>query len=438
MRPPARLAQWLLIALLSSGTARAAPPDPLDFPARAAALEAAGDPSSLVEAAALRRALGQPELAVADTELFLVRLAKDPRGAAPAAAAYLDELADPALAPEPSAHEAVLRRLLAALPVSSREPAVSAVRARAEVLLAAHLWPQSCPLDPVRRDGDACVERIDAEREFYDRLRAERAAASRAGRRLDTRHLRCYDPPRLRYIVHTRQPALAREAQALVESALRRTLPLRKGLSNRPIDPALQNTLAHALFLRAEPRFEAAVATPMPTGLVFDPNRPRVLEVSKARFTSWLQVRAPTSFMIPRERPLYEAVLARSVPAWSLAAHTRGAQLLFDLNDQISRGPLPGPPPPPPRGMARDEWGTIFRESFCEPTPNHLERPLTNALSDCLAAATDFPDSPFARTCLALNYVLHPFEHSPAREIFAPPGATSPIDAILNPSLLIR
>jgi hypothetical protein len=138
--------------------------------------------------------------------------------------------------------------------------------------------------------------------------------------------------------------------------------------------------------------------------------------------------------MIPRERPLYEAVLARSVPVWSLAVYTRGAQLLFDLNDQISRPP----PGPPPRGMSRDEWGTLFRDSFCEPAPDHLERPLTKALSDCLAAASDFPDSPFARTCLALNYALRPFEHDPAREIFAPPTATSPLAAVLNLPSLIR
>lgn len=136
--------------------------------------------------------------------------------------------------------------------------------------------------------------------------------------------------------------------------------------------------------------------------------------------------------MVPRERPLYEAVLARSVPAWSLAAHTRRAQLLFDLNDQISR-PLPGPSPspPPPPGMTRDEWDRIFEGASCEPTFDHLERPLTEALGDCLAAAAAFPDSPFARTCLALNYALHKSEHSRVQEIFAPPGAMPSVAAAL-------
>lgn len=119
------------------------------------------------------------------------------------------------------------------------------------------------------------------------------------------------------------------------------------------------------------------------------------------------------------------------MPVWSLAAHTRGAQLLFDLNDQISR-PLPGPPPPPPPGMTRDEWDNLFRESFCEPTEDRLERPLYKALSDCLDSANDFPDSPFARTCLALNVALRPYEHNPVREIFAPPAAMSPLAAVLN------
>lgn len=452
MRPPARLAPWLLIAFLHTGTAwaappdpvdfpaRAAPPEPLDFPARAAALETAGDPSSLVEAAALRRALGQPELAAADTELFLVRLAKDPQAAAAAAETYLTEILDPETWPSPAAWQVALRRFLTALPASPNAPALAAVRARAEVLLAAHLWQQSCPLDPARRDGDACIERIDAGREFYDRIRAEEDAARRAGRRLDPRHLRCYRPPRFRYVVPPRVPALARAAQALVESALRQALPLLNGPSDRPSDPALQATVAHALFLRAEPRFEAAVAKPAPTDLVFDPERPRAFAASKVRFTNWMRVRAPKSIMIPRERPLYEAVLARSVPAWSLAAQTRGAQLLFDLNDQISR-PLPGPPPPPPpppRGMTRDEWDRRFSESFCEPTDDLLERPLKKALSDCLAAATDFPDSPFARTCLALNAALSPSEHSPTGEIFASPGATSSLSATLNQPSLIR
>lgn len=88
--------------------------------------------------------------------------------------------------------------------------------------------------------------------------------------------------------------------------------------------------------------------------------------------------------------------------------------------------------------MTRDEWDRRFSESFCEPTDDLLERPLKKALSDCLAAATDFPDSPFARTCLALNAALSPSEHSPTGEIFASPGATSSLSATLNQPSLIR
>lgn len=97
---PARLVPWLLIASLSSGTARAAPPEPLDFPARAAALEAVSDPAALVEAASLRRALGQPELAAADTERFFEHLARAPAASAQAASAYLDQLPE-LIDPEP-------------------------------------------------------------------------------------------------------------------------------------------------------------------------------------------------------------------------------------------------------------------------------------------------------------------------------------------------
>lgn len=418
----ARLVSWLLTAsvFLTTAPQRATgdplpvPPLPIDFAARAERLEATADPEALVQAAALRRALGQPAQASAAIERFLTQLRADPARCAPAAAAYLSEILDPALWPDPGRWQAALRSFLAALPEASPSAQLASVRARAEILLAADLWQASCPLDPDKRSDQACIERIDATAEHYARARAQRDAARRAGRRYVSTADPCYEPPLFRYVVH-RRSGLARAAQDLLTRALGRLKPL-------PSGEMVREAQAHALFLKAEPRFEAALATRIPAGLAFDPQNPRKLEVSKARFTAWLEARIDLSVRRPREQTRYEAILALKVPAWSVAARARTAQLLFDIDDQMSHYPQPVHDRPKRKGSS------FFDTVHCEPSYQLLAQFTDDSLLACSGEASELaPGSPYARTCLDLYRRLRPWLHDEALEVFTPPGWSVPV-----------
>jgi hypothetical protein len=419
MHSPARLAQWLLIAFLSSGTARASPPESLDFPARAAVLEVAGDPSSLVEAASLRRALGQPELAVADTERFFERLAADPQSAVAAANAYLDELADPALAPEPAVREASLRRFLSLVSAAAPSSALLAARTRAEVLLAAQLWDQSCPLPAEQRSDSACIERIDLRGGSYDLSLRKRWLARQRGLAPESEIDPCYEPPPFRYVVHARRPGPAREAQTLLAGALGRARP-KDALSFQRTD-----VLAQARFLVAEPRFEAALAHSAPGGLDFDPNHPRRRRNAEARFSAWLRIRAEGPRLFPREQRLYEAAELGASAAWSLAAQARLAQLFLDLDTQLFHTPQVIRPPPPPRGISKTEWRTIFRDPICCLPPDSLWlEEAQKSLKVCIETAARLTlYTPFVRSCREILSGLDHYEFGKGDEILPLPNA---------------
>lgn len=419
MHSPARLAQWLLIAFLSSGTARASPPEPLDFPARAAALEVAGDPGSLVDAASLRRALGQPELAAADTERFFERLAADPHSAAAAANAYLDELADPALAPEPAVRETSLRRFLSLVSAAATSSALLAARTRAEILLAAQLWDQSCPLPAEKRSDSACIERIALRGGSDDLSLPKNKLARQRGLVPESEVDPCYEPPPFRYVVHARRPGPAREAQTLLAGALVRAQP-KDALSSQ-----LTDALAQARFLSAEPRFEAALAHSAPRGLDFDPNHPGRLRKAKARFSAWLKIRAEGPRLFPREQRLYEAVELGASAAWSLAAQARLAQLFLDLHTQLFHSPQPIRRPPPPRGISKTKWWTMFREPICcLPPDSLLLEEAQKSLKVCLENAARLTlYTPLVRSCREILEGLNRGESGKGDEILPLPNA---------------
>lgn len=409
---------------------------PLDFPAHASALEAVDDPDSLVRAAVLRRALGEIDRADVDSARFLDQLAAAPGRAERAAGAYLAEFLDPAAWPDTVRWEAVLRRFLALVSGSAASPALQSVRTGAQVLLAAHLWQASCPLSPQQRSDAACIQRIDATAEYEASYRAKREAARQSGKPFAFVPSSC-GAPLYRYVVPARRPALAREAQALLTQVLRRAPTLSRA---RPQDTALQEAFARALFLRAEPRFEAALANRLPLDLFSSPKNPRRIATQRARLDAWLVARTNlpshgTLSQAPavREHTLYEAVTARGVPAWSAAAYARLAQLSLDVTDQWARArPEVIPkPPPPPAGMDPGEWAVIFQDAYCDQRRQDdllFERETLAALTGCSDEAIGAAlDTPYVRTCIELHDRLRPLETNLAREIFAPPSWQVPL-----------
>jgi hypothetical protein len=441
MDSPARLAPWLLIALLSSGTARAAQPDPLDFPARAAALEAAADPSSLLEAASLRRALGQPELAAADTARFFAHLAKDPASSAQAASAYLDQLPD-LIDPDPgldtAPERAALRRFLASLPAS---PAHAALRARAEIRLAARLWDASCTLPVEKRSDVACIQRFDTGDKYQPLTPAERAAF--LPRRLPPGPPPefCAVRPSISYVVHPRLPALASEAQSLLARALRRA----EALPNSAQSPQLQDALAQARFLRAEPHFEAALTRTLPPEYRFLDHVPKHrLRVLNAWFSAWIDSRFVFGTGL---REKYKAVTEnvdtpwREEPPspWTLAAHARLAQLHIDFEAQRQRVRLYHRPPPP-TGMSVAEWAPIYHRFVCTETDEFVcNDPRRDHLVICISYALPFSlNNAFTRTCQDLLTRFSPDDELLHNEIRPAPTAQTSLLFRSEPGVTMR
>lgn len=401
---------------------------PLDFPARASALEEAADPDSLVQAVLLRRALGEADRADVDTERFLGRIAAAPSPGTQAAATYLTEVLAPAAWPDPIRWEAAIRRFLAHLPVSAHSLALQSVRIQTEVLLAAHLWESSCSLDPQKRSDAACMQRIDATAEYRASRLRRTEAALRSGKMPASVPELC-EPPVYRYIVHSRHVAAAREAQTLLGTVLRRTPALSRAL---PSDAALKDAIAHAQFLVAEPRFESALAARLSLNLFAEARKPSQLRAGRARLHAWLRartnIRPDGTFReaAVRESRLYQAIIARGVPAWSVAAYARIAQLSLNIVDQWLRGFPPSfsaSTPPAPAGISQEEWAQLFHDASCSHEEDYIfERQIREALYSCNdEAIRGMLDTTYSRTCSELLRHLRYGNPNEALEIFAGP-----------------
>lgn len=442
---PASLVPWLLLVALvpvlpahraAADTVPELPPR-IDFPAQADTLEAAGDPSALVQAALRRRALGQPERAVADIDRYLSLLAASPERAGAAADLFVTEILDPETWPDPARWQDTLRRFLSAAK-NATSPTIQSARVRAEVLLAAHLWQISCSLDPAQRSDVACIQRIDAVAE----LEAERRAVKEAVRRGETppssKRDFCEPSNRYRYVVHPRRAALAGEAQSLLTQALRRARALTKALRQ---DAALQEAYAHALFLRSEPRFEAALAYRLPRAFHAELARsaglkpPRQAPFLRSWNKTWLKARTNVSYRVSfrepavREQPFYQSVVDLGVPAWSVAAYARLAQLSLNVTDQFRSSFMPLPSlPPPPAGLDQAEWPMLFQNAYCSFPSEDLmfERETRDAVFRCDDEAHRAGiDSPYLRICFDLHQ--RPFDTNEANEIFAAPTWHNPL-----------
>lgn len=425
----------VLLSLLGLGNrAQAAPPLVQPSLARedpavvATLLESDDNLAALSKAALLRRAIGPSSLATADIERFLSALTRlaaagsvTPLDAA-AAAAFLEDVLDEASWSDLALWQALLRRFLVALGGSQ----LVAVRIRAEVALAAHLWRQSCP---IQGDDEACMKRLDAAALCED----AQAAAARSLRRLHPgRYVEfpCTSP-NFAYRVYPRTASLASEAQQLLSGALRR-------IDSARVEPAapgdpLDDAIAHALFLRAEPQFEASLAlvrwkeapaTLDPNPHRFDPAISRGTAArERRRFKAWYFGRM-TNLQQVRPQAAYQLVVAHDATPWAVAAQSRIAQLFLDYTDQVT-----GCAPPSVMEPGYDPT-RVFRCCYFGDEP-----PLAQAkqrLAECTRNGSLLAN-PYVGFCLAALGKLSPLDWQRASEISPQPTGPSRLGLFLVP-----
>jgi hypothetical protein len=359
-----------LIALCQGEVDASSPSTVLRLAARpplevVAELEKEGSLTSLTRAVILRRAhwARDPQI-LADIERGLALLSTKNASAPFEVQAAEDFLVD-ALDLNESVSDEVwqpfMRRYIQAMTSAGQ----SALRLRAQVRLAAHLWERSCPI--AGQDG-ACIERSRAESlcRKASQGRVSELVETRGAKRV--REFLC-DLPRYVYRVHARNGVLAALAQGLIKDALHYA----EGSKLIPQQPgdAIADALAHARFLQAEPYFEAALATTRYPGAPatldpseWDPNNPKELKRAKDQFGRWWEKRL-LNLSTLRDQAVLERPLAYPETRWAIAAHARLGQLFMDITDQITACKPPALPPPPPPGMAASDWENHFEPSGC-------------------------------------------------------------------------
>jgi hypothetical protein len=417
--------------------ARSTPPvrAPLaaDDPAAvAASLESKGGLPALVKAVLLRRALGHVDLASADIERFLSTIAQlgTAASARPEDAAaieeFLDDTLDEAAWPEPVVWQALMRRLVAELPGNP----ITALRFRAEVALAAHLWRHSCPISG---DDGACIQRVDASRPCRD---AQETAASSLRRLHPGRYLQIScTVPHFAYRVYPRKTHLANEAQQLLTGALRR-LDSAQLRPQRPGDP-LDEAIAHAYFLRAEPQFEGSLAWQRWQGApaTLDPE-PLDINVYRAtpqaikRHRIWHFRRMIDSEHVRPQRA-YEYVLAHGSTRWAVAAQSRLAQLFFDYADQMTGCPRPVVMPAEYNGERR--YGRCC--CYIDDGPPIVQA--QKRLAACVQEG-NLSDDPYVAFCHAALEKLSPYEWPHANEIGPMPIELSVQGTFVAPPVVLN
>lgn len=396
-----------LSALGQGEVAASSPPTALRIAARpplevAADLEKEGSLAALTRAVILRRAHWASDPGIlADIERGLALLSAK-KVSAPsevqAAEEFLVDVLDLNELVSDEVWQPFMRRYIQAMASAGQ----SALRLRAQVRLAAHLWERSCPI--AGQDG-ACIERSRAE------SLCRKAQQSRVSELVETRgakwlrDFQC-DLPRYVYRVHARNGVLAALAQGLIKDVLNHA-EVSKLTPQRPGD-AVADALAHARFLQAEPYFEAALATPRYPGapaaldpFEWDSNKPKAFKLAKDLFTRWWKKRL-LNLSTLRNQAVLERPLAYPETRWATAAHARLGQLFMDITDQLTACTPPALPPPPPPGMAASEWEKHFEHSGCGcwvGDPPYVQN-MSHHLQACSVLSTEsLLDTPQSRFC---------------------------------------
>ena len=397
------------------------------------------DPAALALAVHIHRSNLDDAAAIQSTNAFFDRFSKDRDKGAVAARAFLTLVLEEEAWRQPGDFEELLRRFVGEF--SAVADARSLIRAR--VMLGIVLWNKSCP---IAGDDGACIERKDGRRWVADRIAEERAAADRAHEKWRERssRYRCANRNFV-YVVHSRNKAVAAEAQSLFSEALRGA----RSMSNP--DENTRHAIGEARFYRAEPNFEAALSDTLPEGLDFTPPDPYSPAAQQRRdkarlsrsirlFTSWLnrRVRDPETRPSRPSRhdelpsifgrdpvdhgPAYGPLLPEGTPAGA-ASRARAGALFLDLVDQLEIAPVPRSPRPP-EGMSEEEFDRAFDGSYdgCGGGIDDRSEPIRrHAMELLLACARDpvglsLTDSRLG-LCIDGPSALSPAEHPPDREI---------------------
>lgn len=389
----------------------------------AAELEKEGSLASLVKAVLLRRASSAYDVIAADDIDRAIAKLTAARTLTPADAQAAADLLQDVLDLEDRVDEEIWQPRLLRFIRAMTNTGQYALRLRAQVRLAAHLWERSCPV--VGQDG-ACIERMPAAasctRSKQTRL-AELVATK--GARLQS-PLEC-DPPHYSYRVYARNKTLVDLAQGMLKDSLSQAAAAHV-TPQKPGDE-VDEALAHARFLLAEPYFEAALANvpyPGSPGVTnpqgYDPGNPRERKHAMQQYLRWWKQHAIDRQETLRHREQIESPLAHPNTAWAVASRSRMAQLFLDAVDQTYGCYQPLIHGPPPRGIKPDDWAKGVGKGYCGGTfwtDLLFARPTQEYLEKCVESAAELLiDTPQSRFCSEAAHQIRPLHYdAPMREI---------------------
>jgi tetratricopeptide (TPR) repeat protein len=310
---------------------------------------------TLSSAVQFRKGLGDDVQAIADTEAFVARFARQQPAAA--AAAYFSLVA----IYEKQGDLPRLARHLRAYLDRYGQAGGADRRVIAWGKLGDTLWRQACPVATV--DG-ACVTVV--------RTATARAADPAAIPR------RCGDASRLELTVVPRDGRAVRTAQAAFDTAIAEYE--HAGTVTGDARGA-QYAYALARFSRAERDYERYLALPIPGALDFDSRRPAIAARSHQRFDAWI---AGKTDLAVKLRAQYQPLTTLGDAAIAIAAATRIAAISQNLSAQLYRAEIPA-------NLRTGTYAEASSTAYCEAleqVAEPLEREALSYYQACLATST--------------------------------------------------
>lgn len=365
---------------------------------------------ALSDAVTYRKGVGDDDLAIADTELFLTKFGKThPAEAATAAwsmtAIYekqgdLDKLAK---------H---LRRYIDGYGKTGGEDRLIAAYAK----LGDALWKSSCPVATV--DGScATVSRTLSGVRL--KVRASQAATVKTT---------CGDDDKVKVTVKPRDATRVRLAMAAFGSAISEMERVNKKTGGD--ERAALFFYATAKVGLAEKDFEDYMAIEMPTGLNFDPRNDSLAKKSHQRFDAWAESKSKVG---GKAREQYEAVIGLHDGSTSIQAAARLGQIAQSFSGQLYRAEIPA-------NLRVGEFAEDASQAYCdalEEKATPLEKRALNAYETCVNESTKLAwFSEWSRLCERELGQLDPSHWPTATEMRSAPAQVSVIVDVEGPARL--
>jgi tetratricopeptide (TPR) repeat protein len=304
------------------------------------------------------------------------------------------------------------------------------------------IWRESCPVKGV---NGACIDVIRTRAGGAARLESQKKKdKDKKKRKKKGADLppQCGPETKSKIVVHERKPALVKEAMAHFAEALKlykggaaeKNVPGKDEAERSARIAEMHYYAAMSRMMQGDQEYEKFLGIRIPDKLDFSPPPPDAspakqkafkakAEESKKKFKGYLDGKGK---QLAAAQKVYQQVILFKQAHWAIAAAARIGQLFQDYSGQLFTAPVPKAGPSPVPGLPLDEWEQMFHDAYCDQmvdTAEPLEAKAIEGLGTCLGKSTELSwFNEWSGLCEAELNQIKPAEYPLASELRAEPG----------------